>query len=90
MASGRLSRDHDDGVAVEWRRADAIDASRNRVDALAITKTVQTRSRHLVKVPSFLVQVPVVLLELFPQVVEMRVRPGEPIQDILRLLAYLS
>ena len=63
MASGRRSRDHDDGVAAAWRRADAIDASRNRADALAIMKTLP---QHLVEVPSFFVQVPVVLLELLP------------------------
>ena len=56
-------------------------------DALAIMKTLP---QHLVEVPSFFVQVPVVLLELLPQVVEMRMSSREPIQDVLRLLAYLS
>jgi hypothetical protein len=59
------SRNRVDGVAAAWRRADAIDASRNRADALAIMKTLP---QHLVEVPSFFVQVPVVLLELLPQV----------------------
>ena len=87
MASGSLSRDHDDGVAAAWRRADAIDASRNRADALAIMKTLP---QHLVEVPSFLVQVPVVLLELLPQVVEVRMSSREPIEDVLGLFSYLS
>ena len=44
------------------------------------------RITNLVEVPSFLVQVPVVLLELLPQVVQVRVRPREPIEDVLRIL----
>ena len=56
-------------------------------DALAITKTLD---QHLVKIPRLLVQVPVVLLELFPQVVEVSMSSREPIEDVLGLLAYLS
>ena len=64
------SRNRVDGVVAAWRRADAIDASRNRADALVIMATPSTRSpdavTHLVEVPSFFIQIPVVLLELLP------------------------
>ena len=56
-------------------------------DSLAIMKTLP---QHLVEVPRLLVQVPVVLLELLPQVVEVRVRPREAIEDVLGLLSGLS
>ena len=42
------------------------------------------------EVPRLLVQVPVVLLELLPQVVEVRVRPREAIEDVLGLFSSLS
>ena len=42
------------------------------------------------EVPRLLVQVPVVLLELLPQVVEVRVRPREAVEDVLGLLSRFS
>ena len=44
----------------------------------------------LVEVPRLRVQVPVVLLELLAQVVEVRVRPREAVEDVLGLLSRLS
>ena len=51
---------------------------------------MKTLPQHLVEVPRLFIQIPVVLLELLPQVVEVRMSSREPIEDVLRLLSYLS
>ena len=48
------------------------------------------RITDLVEVPRLRIQIPVVLLELLPQVVEVRVRPREAIEDVLGLFSGLS
>ena len=42
------------------------------------------------EVPRLRIQIPVVLLELLPQVVEVRVRPREAVEDVLGLFSRFS
>jgi hypothetical protein len=74
-------------------RADSLVAASTAARRRGLMKTpsmFQTLPQHLVEVPRLLVQVPVVLLELLPQVVEVRVRPREAVEDVLRLFSRFS